>query len=155
MNGFIYSIWKRSEKENTEEDILNDKLNYIAPEAMMHFVEHCRTNNGIATVERCLLHMDVTIMDFDTILNLLRANEMYSALFYIYNQGLKDFTTPLEILCESIFDAADTLGQLTNERRIDGVPQNDFERFGYKAILYLQSTFSSSLPPFLVRSGQV
>ena len=122
--------------------ILNDKLNYIAPEAMMHFVEHCRTNNGIATVERCLLHMDVTIMDFDTILNLLRANEMYSALFYIYNQGLKDFTTPLEILCESIFDAADTLGQLTNERRIDGVPQNDFERFGYKAILYLQSTFS-------------
>ncbi len=122
--------------------ILNDKLNYIAPEAMMHFVEHCRTNNGIATVERCLLHMDVTIMDFDTILNLLRANEMYSALFYIYNQGLKDFTTPLEILCESIFDAADTLGQLTNERRVDGVPQNDFERFGYKAILYLQSTFS-------------
>uniref|UniRef100_A0A7S0UJY0 Vacuolar protein sorting-associated protein 8 central domain-containing protein n=1 Tax=Pseudo-nitzschia delicatissima TaxID=44447 RepID=A0A7S0UJY0_9STRA len=67
---------------------------------------------------------------------------MYSALFYIYNQGLKDFTTPMEILCESIFDAADTLGQLTNDRRIDGVPQNDFERFGYKAILYLQSTFS-------------
>jgi hypothetical protein len=121
--------------------ILNDKLNYIAPEAMMHFVEHCRTNNGIATVERCLLHMDVTIMDFDTILNLLRANGMYSALFYIYNQGLNDFTTPLEILCESIFDAADTLGKLTNERRVDGVPQNDFERFGYKAILYLQSTF--------------
>jgi hypothetical protein len=121
--------------------ILNDKLNYIAPEAMMHFVEHCRTNNGIATVERCLLHMDVTIMDFDTILNLLRANEMYSALFYIYNQGLKDFTTPMEILCETIFDAADTLGQLTNERRIDGVPQNNFERFGYKAILYLDSIF--------------
>jgi hypothetical protein len=121
--------------------ILNDKLDYIAPEAMMHFVEHCRTNNGIATVERCLLHMDVTIMDFDTILNLLRANEMYSALFYIYNQGLNDYTTPLEILCESIFDAADTVGQLTNERRIDGISQNDFERFGYKAILYLQSTF--------------
>jgi len=121
--------------------ILNDKLNYIAPEAMMHFVEHCQTNNGIATVERCLLHMDVTIMDFDTILNILKANNMYSALFYVYNQGLNDFTTPLEILCESIFDSADTLGQLTNERRIDGVPQNDFERFGYKAILYLQSTF--------------
>jgi len=121
--------------------ILNDKLNYIAPEAMMHFVEHCRTTNGIATVERCLLHMDVTIMDFDTILNLLRANEMYSALFYIYNQGLNDYITPFEILCESIFDAADTLGQLTNERRIDGVFQNDFERFGYKAILYLQNIF--------------
>ena len=121
--------------------ILNDKLDYIAPEAMMHFIEHCRANNGIAKVERCLLHMDVTIMDFDTILNLLRANKMYSALFYVYNQGLNDYITPLEILCESIFDAADTVGHLSDERRIDGVPQNDFERFGYKAILYLQSTF--------------
>jgi hypothetical protein len=121
--------------------ILNDKLDYIAPEAMMHFVEHCRANNGIATVERCLLHMDVTIMDFDSILTLLRANEMYSALFYVYNQGLNDYTTPFEILCEKVFDAADMIGQVSNERRLDGVPQNDFEKNGYKAILYLQSCF--------------
>ncbi|KAL3919253.1 MAG: hypothetical protein SGILL_003847, partial [Bacillariaceae sp.] len=127
--------------------ILNDKLNYIAPEAMMHFVEHCRTNNGISTVERCLLHMDVTIMDFDSILTLLRANDMYSALFYVYNQGLSDYTIPLEIVCEKVFDAADTLGQLTTERRIDGIPQNDFEKYGYKAILYLQSCFSGRTFP--------
>lgn len=130
--------------------ILNDKLDYIAPEAMMHFVEHCRSTNGLATVERCLLHMDVTIMDFDSILTLLQANEMYSALFHVYNQGLRDYTTPLEILCERIFDSADTLGQLTNERRIDGVPQNDFERYGYKAILYLQSSFKGKTFPLEV-----
>ncbi|KAG7363570.1 golgi CORVET complex core vacuolar protein 8 [Nitzschia inconspicua] len=127
--------------------ILNDKLNYIAPEAMMHFVEHCRANNGLATVERCLLHMDVTIMDFDSILTLLQANEMYSALFHVYNQGLQDYTSPLEILCERIFDSADTLGQLTKERRTDGIPQNDFERYGYKAILYLQSCFKGKTFP--------
>ena len=127
--------------------ILNDKLDYIAPEAMAHFVEHCRSaTKGIETVERCLLHMDVTIMDFDTILSLLRANEMYSALFYVFNQGLHDFTTPLEILLEKIFDAADT-GACQKNRRGDGAPQNDFERYGYKAILYLQQCFKGRTFP--------
>jgi hypothetical protein len=126
--------------------ILNDKLDYIAPEAMTHFVEHCRATNGIATVERCLLHMDVTIMDFDSILGLLKANEMYSALFYVFNQGLDDYTAPLEILSETIFDAADTI-PLVPERRPDGVPQNDFESYGYKALLYLQSCFRGRFFP--------
>ena len=126
--------------------ILNDKLDYIAPEAMAHFVEHCKASNGIATVERCLLHMDVTIMDFDSILSLLRANEMYSALFYVFNRGLDDYTTPLEILLEKVFDAADT-GGVTTSRRQDGTPQNDFERYGYKALLYLQSCFRGKTFP--------
>ena len=126
--------------------ILNDKLDYIAPEAMAHFVEHCKATNGIATVERCLLHMDVTIMDFDSILGLLKANEMYSALFYVFNEGLDDFTTPFEILMERIFDAADT-NPPSRERRPDGVPQNDFELYGYKALLYLQNCFDGRTFP--------
>jgi vacuolar protein sorting-associated protein 8 len=134
--------------------ILNDKLDYIAPEAMAHFVEHCRIHNGMSTVERCLLHMDVTIMDFDSILTLLKANEMYSALFYVYNQGLKDYVSPLEILLEKIFDGADTtLKQQQQQQpakksmRIDGAPRNDLEKYGYKAILYLQYCFQGRTFP--------
>jgi hypothetical protein len=126
--------------------VLNDKLDYIAPEAMAHFVEHCKATNGIATVERCLLHMDVTIMDFDSILSLLKINEMYSALFYVYTHGLDDFVTPLEILLERVFDGADE-GKILAKRRPDGVPQNQFERFGYKAILYLQHCFKGETFP--------
>jgi len=126
--------------------ILNDKLDYIAPEAMAHFVEHCKATNGIATVERCLLHMDVTIMDFDSILSLLRRNEMYSALCYVFSHGLDDFVTPLEILLERIFDGADG-GKVLSKRRPDGVPKNNFERFGYKAILYLQHCFNGETFP--------
>lgn len=120
--------------------VLSDKLAYIAPEVMSYFVEHCKATNGIATVERCLLHMDCTIMDFDTILSLLRANEMYSALFYVFNQGLDDYVTPLEILLERIFDEVDA-GSATKPRRKDGVLQTTFEKLGYKAILYLQTCF--------------
>ena len=119
--------------------VLNDKLDYIAPEVMSHFVEHCKATNGIATVERCLLHMNVTIMDFDTIISLLRRNEMYSALFHVFTHGLDDFVTPLEIILERIFDAADE--RTTEKRRPDGIPANSFERLGYKAIIYLQHVF--------------
>lgn len=126
--------------------ILNDKLSFIAPEVMSFFVDHCKATNGIATVERCLLHMDCTIMDFDTILSLLRANEMYSALFYVFNQGLDDYVTPLEILLERVFDEADA-GSATKRRRKDGNLQTAFERYGYKAIIYLKACFSGKTFP--------
>ena len=144
--------------------ILNDKLDYIAPEAMAHFVEHCRLHNSMSTVERCLLHMDVTIMDFDSILTLLKANEMYSALFYVYNQGLNDYTSPLEILMEALFDASDTVMSSTPGGSVatshtkhqqhsgrksggGGAPKNDLEKYGYKAILYLQYCFQGRTFP--------
>lgn len=126
--------------------VLNDKLAYIAPEVMSFFVDHCRATNGISIVERCLLHMDCTIMDFDTILSLLRKNGMHSALFYVFNQGLDDYVTPLEILLERVFDEVDA-GSATLPRRKDGILQNAFESLGYKAIVYLQTCFKGKTFP--------
>jgi vacuolar protein sorting-associated protein 8 len=120
--------------------VLNDKLPYIGAEAMSFFVQHCKATNDIATVERCLLHMDCSIMDFDTILSLLRRNAMYTALFYVYNSGLDDYVTPLEMVLEEVFFRADA-GNASLRRRADGIPQTDFERLGYKALLYLRACF--------------
>jgi hypothetical protein len=118
--------------------VLNDKLSYMAAEVMAHFVDHCKVTNGIATVERCLLHMDCTIMDFDSILLLLRQNNMYSALCFVFNQGLDDYVTPLEMLLEKVFDEADTGNAMLSRRRVQK-SQSDFNRYGYKALLYLQT----------------
>jgi len=127
--------------------VLNDRLSYIAPEVMSYFVEHCKSNNGVATVERCLLHMDCTIMDFDSIIALLRNNDMYSAMFFVFNQGLNDYVSPLQMLLERVFEEADAgnalLRRPTGERR----RQNDFDRFGYKAILYLRFCFEGKSFP--------
>ena len=121
--------------------VLNDKLQYIAPEAMSQFVEHCKISNDVSTVERCLLHMDVTIMDFDSILSLLRQNRMFSALIHVYTHGLDDYISPLEALFESVFDSADS--EIISQRRGDGVPHTKFERYGYKVILYLRHCFTN------------
>jgi hypothetical protein len=125
--------------------VLNDKLQYIAPEVMSQFVEHCKVTNDVSTVERCLLHMDVTIMDFDSILTLLRKNAMYSALIHVYTHGLNDYISPLETLFEAIFDAAAT--DFNKQRRLDGAPRTAFERYGYKAILYLRHCFTNRTFP--------
>ena len=131
--------------------VLNDRLDYIAPEAMTHFIEHCKAMNDLAIVERCLLHMNVAFMDFDTILSLLRANGMYTALLHVYSRGLDDFATPLAELFEAIFNAADDCNARTYKRK-DGVPKNSYERYGYKAIMYIEYCLKGKMFP---QGGQI
>ena len=126
--------------------VLNDRLDYIAPEAMTHFIEHCKAMNDLAIVERCLLHMNVAFMDFDTILSLLRSNGMYTALLHVYSRGLDDFATPLAELFEAIFNAADDCNARTYKRP-DGIPQNLYERYGYKAIMYIEYCLKGKMFP--------
>ena len=116
--------------------ILNDRLKYIAPEAMVLFVAHCKDMKDISMVERCLLHMDCNSMDFDSILSLLKKNALYTGLFHVYaNGGLDDYISPLEILFEAVFDSADIVEDaVCVDKRKDGVPSSKFEQYGYKAM---------------------
>lgn len=114
--------------------ILNDRLRYIAPEVMVLFVAHCKDMKDISMVERCLLHMDCSLMDFDSILTLLKKNALYTGLFHVYNTGLNDYTSPLEVLFEALFDAINNSNCIYGDRRKDGVLSNKFDQYGYKAL---------------------
>jgi hypothetical protein len=46
--------------ELLEPYILNDKLHFLKPVVMQAFVEHYKATGQIASVERCVLHMDTT-----------------------------------------------------------------------------------------------
>lgn len=64
--------------------------------------------------------MDVKILDFDSVLKLLRKNKLYTALLHIYTSGLNDFVTPLQMLYEDIFDSAtkcEDVGAFERRRR--------------------------------------
>lgn len=114
--------------------MLNGKLQYIAPEAMVLFVNHCKEMKDLSMVERCLLHMDCNLMDYDSILSLLKKNALYTGLFHVYSNGLDDYVSPLEILFEALFDSADSSESMFADRRTDGLPSNKFEQYGYKAL---------------------
>ena len=118
--------------------VLNDKLKYIAPDVMSEFIDHYKALGDVSTVERCLLHMDVTIMNFDSILSLLRKNFLFSALIHVYTQGLDDYLSPLEILFDAYFDAADLeVVEMRDHPNVFNQPSS-FQRYGYKILLYLR-----------------
>jgi hypothetical protein len=137
--------------------VLNEKLTYVAPEPMAAFVEQCKLSGDLSMVERCLLHMDVKVMDFDSVLKLLRDNKMYSALLHVYTRGLDDFETPLQILFEEIFDVAD-LAYAGEKKLLSsggimtmmGAPAlTAFEQIAGKAMLFLDYSFKNkSFPKF-------
>ena len=63
--GHIFDEFQREKRltvllELLEPYILNDKLHYLTPVVMQAFVEHYETTGQIASVERCILHMDTT-----------------------------------------------------------------------------------------------
>jgi hypothetical protein len=110
--GEIFAAFVGAEQSHTFVDLLEpfvlaDQLTYISPLVMSTFVEFCKMSNDLSRVERCLVHLDVKVMDFDSVLKLLRNNKMFVALLHVYTSGLDDFVAPLQIIYEEIFDAAD------------------------------------------------
>ena len=78
--------------------VFNNRLNYVAPEVIAYFIEHYYWIDDVSAVERCLLHMDTSILDFDSIVVLLRENRMFTTLLHVYASGLNSVFTPLEII---------------------------------------------------------
>ncbi|KAL3790130.1 hypothetical protein ACHAW5_000828 [Stephanodiscus triporus] len=113
--------------------VLHDKLRYIAPEAMVLYVAHCKDMKDLSMVERCLLHMQCNLMDFDSILSLLKKHSLYTGLLHVYSRGLDDYMSPLEILFEVVFDSSDTVENMYADRK-NGILSNKFQQYGYKAM---------------------
>lgn len=108
--GEIYTRFKEANKlsvliELLEPYILSEKLRILSPVAMEEFVQHFKAQGKLAQVEQCLLHLNVAELDLDTILKLCHDHELYSALIFIYNEGLDDFTTPIDVLLEACSSA--------------------------------------------------
>lgn len=104
--GEIFTRFKDAGKmdifvELLEPYILSEKLRSLSPEVMQEFVKHFSANNKLPQVEQCLLHLNVAELDMDTILKLCHDHELFSALVYIYNEGLDDYTTPIDVLLEA------------------------------------------------------
>ncbi|KAI9093990.1 hypothetical protein K1719_026988 [Acacia pycnantha] len=84
--------------ELLEPYILKDMLGSLPPEIMQALVEHYSTKGWLLRVEQCVLHMDISSLDFNQVVRLCQEHGLYSALVYLFNKGLDDFRTPLEEL---------------------------------------------------------
>ncbi|KAJ0479069.1 putative transcription factor WD40-like family [Helianthus annuus] len=118
--------------ELLEPYILKDMLGSLPPEIMQALVEHYSAKGWLQRVEQCVLHMDISSLDFNQVVRLCREHNLYRALIYLFNKGLDDFRTPLEELL-LVFKNSDS----------ENAPS-----LGYRMLVYLKYCFSGfAFPP--------
>ncbi|XP_010054136.2 vacuolar protein sorting-associated protein 8 homolog [Eucalyptus grandis] len=118
--------------ELLEPYILKDMLSSLPPEIMQALVEHYSSKGWLQRVEQCVLHMDISSLDFNQVVKLCREHGLYCALVYLFNRGLDDFRSPLEellvVFCKS--------------------PKESAAALGYRMLVYLKYCFSGlAFPP--------
>ncbi|KAG6667166.1 vacuolar protein sorting-associated protein 8 homolog isoform X1 [Carya illinoinensis] len=118
--------------ELLEPYILKDMLGSLPPEIMQALVEHYSSKGWLQRVEQCVLHMDISSLDFNQVVRLCREHGLYGALVYLFNKGLDDFRAPLEEL----------LVVLQNSQKESAAA------LGYRMLVYLKYCFSGlAFPP--------
>mmetsp|Transcript_21775 Transcript_21775/g.44724 ORF Transcript_21775/g.44724 Transcript_21775/m.44724 type:complete len:1644 (+) Transcript_21775:148-5079(+) len=135
FNRFAASNQTRVILELLEPYILQGSIAYLDPEVLAAFVEHHQLKGDLSVVERCLVRMDVQMLDFNSIVTLLRRHKLYSALVHVYTVGLDDFVAPLELMLEGALEAVSS--QSADSRSV-------FETVGFKALLFLHSSFEGA-----------
>ncbi|GAB2217506.1 hypothetical protein Drorol1_Dr00000701 [Drosera rotundifolia] len=118
--------------ELLEPYILKDMLGSLPPEIMQALVEHYNSKGWLHRVEQCVLHMDISSLDFNQVVRLCQEHGLYGALIYLFNKGLNDFRTPLE----------EFLAVLRNKER------DEATALGYRMLVYLKYCFlGHAFPP--------
>lgn len=133
----IYSKFDAAKHRETflellEPYILKDMLGSLPPVVMQALVEHYSSKGWLQRVERCVLHMDISSLDFNQVVRLCREHRLHGALIYLFNKGLDDFTTPLEELLLFLRDCTREIAA----------------GLGYRILVYLKYCFKGlAFPP--------
>ncbi|KAF8412055.1 hypothetical protein HHK36_000008 [Tetracentron sinense] len=118
--------------ELLEPYILKDMLGCLPPEIMQALVEHHSSKGWLQRIEQCVLHMDISSLDFNQVVKLCREHGLYGALICPFNRGFDDFRAPLEEL----------LLVVRNSQRESAAV------IGYRMLVYLKYCFSGlAFPP--------
>lgn len=96
--------------EQLEPYIMNDRLGTLPPTVLKSFVDHFRSVGALSSVERCLLHLDLTSLDIDGAVRTCLRHRLYSALAYVINAGLMDYSMPIDLFLAAMYDTSNSTG---------------------------------------------
>ncbi|KAF4020926.1 hypothetical protein G4228_012860 [Cervus hanglu yarkandensis] len=83
--------------ECLEPYILSDKLMGITPQVMKDLIVHFQDKKLMENVEALIVHMDITSLDIQQIVLMCWENRLYDAMIYVYNRGMNEFISPMEV----------------------------------------------------------
>ncbi|XP_039610993.1 vacuolar protein sorting-associated protein 8 homolog [Polypterus senegalus] len=96
------SVAKAVFLECLEHYILSDRLVGLTPHVMKDLLIHFQDNGMMDSIESCIVHMDITSLDIQWVVQLCWEHHLYDAMIYVYNSGMNDYLTPMEKLFQMI-----------------------------------------------------
>uniref|UniRef100_A0A665VJV7 VPS8 subunit of CORVET complex n=1 Tax=Echeneis naucrates TaxID=173247 RepID=A0A665VJV7_ECHNA len=82
--------------EALESYIVVDRLGHLTTPIMRDLLAHYHDNGMMDSLERCIVHLDVTSLDIQQVVQVCWENQLYDAMIYIFNSGINDYLTPME-----------------------------------------------------------
>uniref|UniRef100_A0A7N6BH30 RING-type domain-containing protein n=1 Tax=Anabas testudineus TaxID=64144 RepID=A0A7N6BH30_ANATE len=84
--------------ESLESYIVVDRLGHLTTPIMRDLLAHYHGNGMMDSLERCIVHLDVTSLDIQQVVQVCWENQLYDAMIYVFNSGMNDYITPMEKL---------------------------------------------------------
>uniref|UniRef100_A0A665VJ96 VPS8 subunit of CORVET complex n=1 Tax=Echeneis naucrates TaxID=173247 RepID=A0A665VJ96_ECHNA len=106
--------------EALESYIVVDRLGHLTTPIMRDLLAHYHDNGMMDSLERCIVHLDVTSLDIQQVVQVCWENQLYDAMIYIFNSGINDYLTPMEKLFAVIGPPLREGRSLTDEEVVIG-----------------------------------
>uniref|UniRef100_A0A673AXP5 Vacuolar protein sorting-associated protein 8 homolog n=1 Tax=Sphaeramia orbicularis TaxID=375764 RepID=A0A673AXP5_9TELE len=106
--------------ELLESYIVADRLGHLTTPIMRDLLAHYHGNGMMDSLERCIVHLDVTSLDIQQVVKVCWDNQLYDAMIYVFNSGMNDYITPLEKLFAMIGPPLKEGRSLTDEEVVMG-----------------------------------
>uniref|UniRef100_A0A671W9U8 VPS8 subunit of CORVET complex n=1 Tax=Sparus aurata TaxID=8175 RepID=A0A671W9U8_SPAAU len=83
--------------ESLESYIVADRLGHLTTPIMRDLLAHYQSNGMMDSLERCIVHLDITSLDIQQVVQVCWDNQLYDAMIYVFNSGMNDYITPMEV----------------------------------------------------------
>ncbi|XP_061600704.1 vacuolar protein sorting-associated protein 8 homolog isoform X1 [Cololabis saira] len=84
--------------ESLEPYIITYRLGHLPTPVIRDLLSHYHDNGMMDSLERCIVHLDVTSLDIQQVVQMCWQNQLYDAMIYVFNRGMNDYITPMEKL---------------------------------------------------------
>ncbi|KAM3849822.1 vacuolar protein sorting-associated protein 8 homolog, partial [Diretmus argenteus] len=84
--------------ESLESYIVAERLGHLTTPVMRDLLAHYHGNGMMDSLENCIVHLDITSLDIQQVVQVCWENQLYDAMIYVFNSGMNDYITPMEKL---------------------------------------------------------
>uniref|UniRef100_UPI0037E89112 vacuolar protein sorting-associated protein 8 homolog n=1 Tax=Semicossyphus pulcher TaxID=241346 RepID=UPI0037E89112 len=106
--------------ESLESYIVADRLGHLTTPIMRDLLAHYQSTGKMDSLERCIVHLDVTNLDIQQVVHVCWENQLHDAMIYVFNSGMNDYITPMEKLLAVIGPPLRYGRSLTDEEVVMG-----------------------------------